>query len=131
MSNSANWRTETDASDYFLHQKKQVELGDRRPVIRRPSDLVGPGIAANAVRITDFSNVLATFNGFFGAAEGANDAPTAGQPYVGWVTSDAELGGVQYFTGLDDNVSYRRSFRRNPASASTIYWSAWAEVADA
>ena len=61
-----NWRmdgeTGVDAGDYFLRQKKQGELADRRPVIRRASDLVGPGIAATAVRITDFDNVLAMWS---------------------------------------------------------------------
>lgn len=127
-----NWRmdgeTGVDAGDYFLRQKKQGELADRRPVIRRPSDLVGPGIAATAVRITDFDNVLATFNGFFSAAEGATNAPTDDQAYVGWVSGDAELGGAQVFCGLLDNDMWRRTFRRNPSDSATVYWTAWTAV---
>jgi hypothetical protein len=128
MSGAENWRTEVDAGDYFLHQKKKVDFSDRRPVIRRASDLVGPGIAPNAVRITDFNDVLATFNGFFSAATGATNAPTAGQAYVGWVSSDAELGGVQVFSGLTNSNTYRRTFRRNPADPNTLYWGTWATL---
>ena len=123
-----NWRIETDAEDYFRSQKKQLQVADRRPVIRRASDLVGPGIAATAVRITDFNDLLATYNGFFSSAAGAVNAPTPGEPYAGTVTSDAELGGVQMFTNLSTGVVYRRVFNRNPYDASTLYWGTWGVV---
>lgn len=132
-----NWRTEIDAGDYFGHQKKQLEVADRRPVIRKPSDLVGPGIGANAVRVTDFNNLLATYNGFFSSSRSLNgpviegSGPDAGydiNPYVGTVSSDAELGGVQTFTNIDTEVTYRRVFRRNPADAATLYWGDWVVV---
>lgn len=132
-----NWRTEVDAGDYFGHQKKQLEVADRRPVIRKASDLVGPGIAPTAVRVTDFNNLLATYNGFFSSSRSANGpVPEVGgaddgfdiNPYVGTVSSDAELGGVQTFTNLDTEVTYRRVFRRNPADAATLYWGVWTVV---
>lgn len=129
MSNDRNWRTEVDAQDYFGHQKKQLQVADRRPVIRKPSDLVGPGIAASAVRITDFNDLLATYDGFFAGETGALNAPTAGQAYVGVVSSDSELGGSQVFYGLTDGDGYRRVFTRNPADASTIYWGTWDLIA--
>ena len=122
MTESANWRTPIDAADFFGHQKKQDQIEKRRPVIRRAADLVGPGIGPAATRITDFNDTLATFNGFFSAEAGAANAPTTGQAYVGWVSADAELGGVQVFVGLENNNTYRRSFRRNPADSQTIYW---------
>lgn len=128
MSDSHNWRTEVNAVDYFGHQKKQLNVADRRPVIRRASDLVGPGVAATAVRITDYNDLLATYNGFFSSAPDALNAPGADDPYVGTVVSDAELGGVQMFTNLTTGVVYRRVFNRNPSDAATIYWGAWAAV---
>lgn len=125
MSGNQNWRTEVDAQDYFGHQKKQLNVADRRPVIRKASDLVGPGIGLSATRITDFNNLLATFDGYYSAEAGAANAPTDDQQYVGITTMDAELGGVQVFYGLTDNGVYRRIFTRNPADASAIYWGAW------
>lgn len=128
MNDSQNWRTETDASDYFGNQKKRLALSDRKPVIRRASDLVGPGIAAQAVRITNYSDLLATYNGFYSSEAGATDAPTSGEAYVGFVSGDEELGGVQMFTNLDSEVRYQRVFRRNPSDPATIYWGSWAAL---
>lgn len=122
---SQNWRTATDAEDYFQQQQKQTVMNNRRPVIRKASDLVGPGIAATAVRITSFNDLLAQYNGFFSAVAGTFFAPTPYQPYVGWVSSDAELGGVQVFYGLEDGAVYRRVFNRNPADFATIIWGNW------
>lgn len=125
MANEQDWRIPTNAEDYFQQQKKQLNVADRRPVIRRASDLVGPGIAPTAVRVTDMNDILATYNGFFSCAEGAANAPTADDDYVGWVSGDAELGGVQHMTGLTSEDRYQRVFRRNPLDAETIYWGSW------
>lgn len=121
-----NWRTETNGADYFGNQKKRAELADRRPVPRKPSDIgLGPGISANAVRITDFNDTLATYDGFFSAGAGALNAPTVDDEFVGSVTSDSTLGGVQLFTALATEILYKRVFQRNPADPSTIYWGDW------
>jgi hypothetical protein len=77
------------------------------------------------VRLTDFNDTLATYNGFYAAAEGAANAPTADDAYVGTIAGDAELGGVQTFTGLTSENRYQRVFRRNPSDAETIYWGSW------
>lgn len=135
MPDQQNWRTEVTAEDYFLHQKKQMQVADRRPVIRRASDIVGPGISANATRLLDFNNVLATYNGFYSAAPGAINSPDFDsdpddwQAFVGTVSSDAELGGVQTFTGLDTAVVYQRVFKRSPSDASFLYWGIWVAIA--
>lgn len=125
MSGQQNWRTEVTGLDYFQHQKKQADLEHRRPVIRKASDLVGPGIGANATRITDFNDALATFDGYFGAAAGAANAPTSGQAYVGVVTSDGDLGGMQVFYGMTDGGTYKRLFTRSPADNTAISWGLW------
>jgi hypothetical protein len=123
--NQQNWRIERDSTDYFGHQKKQMAVENRRPVIRKASDLVGPGISATATRIADFNNVLAVFNGFFSADVGALNGPNDTDAFVGFVSSDAELGGVQQFTSLVDGTIWQRMFTRNPADASAIYFAAW------
>jgi hypothetical protein len=128
MSGAQNWREETNAQDYFSHQQKQVQLSDRRPVIRRASDLVGPGVGAAAVRLTDLNDVLATFNGFFSCLSTASNAPNATQSHVGFVSSDSEIGGIQMFYGLSDGIARRRIFTRNPADPSSIVWGTWAAV---
>lgn len=120
-----NWRTQTEATDYFGQRDKQLKVADRRPVIRRASDLVGPGIGSAATRVTDFNDLLATYDGFFSAAPGALNAPVGTGAFVFFVCSDSELGGVQLATRLSTNVQYRRVFVRNPSDPSTLSWSTW------
>lgn len=127
MSNEQNWRAETDAETYFGHQQKQTNLADRRPVIRMASDLVGPGINTNAVRITDFNDLLATFNGYFSSVAGAASAPNATDDFVGAVISDSEMGGRQEFTGLTSGIEYTRTFRRSPVDPEALAWTPWVE----
>lgn len=125
MAGEQNWRIGTDATDYFQSRQKEVDVEKRRPTIRRASDLVGPGLAATAVNLTDFNDVLATFNGFFSAKPGALNAPNGGGQFVGLIAADAELGGVQVFTELDSGIEYRRSFQRYPGDESVILWGPW------
>lgn len=125
---SQNWRNEVNAADHFLHQKKRVELEARRPVIKRASDLVGPGIGASAVRITNFNDLLATYNGYYGSAPGAANAPEATDSYVGITVMDDILGGTQVFTGMVSGNEFKRIFRRNPSDPSSVSFTAWEEV---
>lgn len=124
MSNK-DWRIETDSMDYFQHQKKTIEVSDRRPVIRKAGDLVGPGIGANSTRIDDYSDLLATFNGYYSSAPGASNAPNATEAFVGYVISDAELGGTQIFTSLSTGIEFTRLFERSPTAPETIGWGEW------
>jgi hypothetical protein len=78
------------------------------------------------VRLTDFNDILATYDGFFSAEDTALNSPVVGAGgFVGTVSGDAELGGVQIFTALDTEATYLRVFRRNPSDAATIYWGTW------
>lgn len=125
MSGEQNWTIETNAEDYLKTQKKKAEVADRRPVIRKPSDLVGPGIAAEAISLADFRNELALFNGSFSAAPGALDAPNSTDPFVGTVIGDPILGGLQSFTSLTTGDEYKRTFSRAPFDPLAIDWGIW------
>ena len=103
-----NWRNETNATDYFTNQQKQLAVADRRPVIRRAVDLVGPGVAATAVRIVDFLDPLAQFNGFFSALHTALDRPPVEQSYVGYVSSDLNGGRTDVLRSLRRALLYPR-----------------------
>lgn len=130
MSDQANWRTDVNSSDYFGQQKKTLAVADRRPVIRKPSDLVGPGIAATAVRITDFNDLLATYNGFFSAQGDAANRPSSvvdTDELVGYVVSDGDFGGEQVFTRLSDGSEFRRRFIRAPYAPESITFFPWRE----
>lgn len=127
MTDEQNWRTDTNAEEYFGQQKKKVNLADRRPVIRKASDLVGPGIGPVAIPITDYNDLLATYNGYFSAPAGTFGAPNDEEDFVGFVINDATMGGVQTFIGLDSHVSYQRVFRRNPSDPESILWDSWTD----
>ena len=120
--------------DVLSHDRKQNQVADRRPVIRKPSDLVGPGIGASATRVTDWNNVLATFNGYFSSIRALNgprpepagpDATYDIHHYAGFVTMDAEYGGKQVITDLETYIDYTRVFRRAPSDPNTIVWGSW------
>lgn len=42
MSGEEDWRIDSNAEIYFGHQQKKVNVADRRPVIRKAADIVGP-----------------------------------------------------------------------------------------
>lgn len=75
MVSGKNWRIDVDAQTYFGNEQKAANIRDRQPVTRRSSDLVGPGIGAAAVRLTDLTDLLATYDGYYSAAVGALGAP--------------------------------------------------------
>lgn len=118
-----NWRTEVDSTDFFGNQKKSLAMSERRPT-SRVSDVVGPGISGSAVRIVDFNERVATFNGYYSALDGALDAPASGA-FVGYTVMDSELGGTQVFTSLSTGIEYTRIFLRNPSDADFIVYGTW------
>lgn len=128
---SNDWRIDVTAVDYLTGQNKKVATEERRPTIRKASDLVGPGIASTAVRITDFNDLLATFNGYYSAAAGADYAPNTTDSFIGSVIADDLLGGVQTFTSLETGVQYDRTFLRSPGDEASIAWGLWRSPVDA
>lgn len=135
MSDVDNWRPEIDAEDYFGHQKKRLSLADRRPVIRTAADLVGPGVNSFCTRIENFSDPIATYNGWFSALADTPNAPLPEIPFVGYVISDAEegMGGVQRFTAMETYSSvhllgtqYQRLFYRR--TGGVIHWMTWQRI---
>lgn len=131
-----NWRTEVDAIDYFGHQKKSTTLADRRPVIRKSSDLSGMGPAMNgtAFMVTDWSDPIATYNGYYSSSRAANgprleiagdDTGYDTHEYTGFVVSDSLLGGTQVITDLETGSEYSRTFQRAPTDPAALTWSVW------
>jgi len=121
-----DWRIEVDAVDYLRNRQKELAFEQRRPAPRKAEDLgLGPGLGMSAVRLDDYNDILATFNGYYASVPGAAHAPTTTGRFVGFVTMDAEIGGVQVFTDIDSGTEYRRRFTRYPGDESVILWGAW------
>lgn len=134
-----NWRPQISAEDYFGHKQKQLDVADRRPVIRKPADLagMGPGINAVCTPITDFNDLIAAYNGYYSAELALNgpfpnpgDGRDSGK-YVGMVVTDSEIGGYQQFTRVpnmylnDYGNVYRREFSRADSDPDYIDWGPW------
>lgn len=140
---SDDWRIEINAEDYFGHKQKKLEVADRRPVIRKSSDLagMGPGFNATCVPITDFNDLIALYDGYYSATLAYNgpfpdgtgpDVNKDPRSYVGIVVSDGEIGGYQQFTHVPDDLitskagrTYRREFRRAESDPDYIDWGPW------
>lgn len=122
---SQDWRIGTTASDYLRNQDKRLSTDERRPVIRKASDLVGPGIGAAATRVTNYNDVLATFNGWVSSETGAESAPNPDEPFTGAVVNDDLLGGTQTLTGMVSGNTYRRLFIRNPSDPDSLGFTDW------
>lgn len=129
MSGEQSWRVETNAEGYLGHRQKEGQLANRRPVIRRASDLVGPGISVSAVRLADLNDPLALCNGFFSARSDALNAPTSAEDFIGFCVIDDEIGGMQTFRGIDTAKEYIRMVRRSPSDPASISWGSWVERA--
>lgn len=122
---SESWRVPIDAGDYFGHRQKKLDLADRRPVPRKAADIVGPGIDSGAVRVTNWNDLLALFNGYYSSLRGALNAPTTTEDFIGYTSMDEVLGGVQTLTSLTNDSRYSRTFYRNPADPESITFGAW------
>lgn len=77
MGTSKDWRPVTSGDDWMREQEKRITSEERRPLIQKPSDLLGPGIAPFASPLADWSSQTARFNGFW-VADDADNAPDAG-----------------------------------------------------
>ena len=139
MSEFNNWRPEVDAADFFGNQKKRNQFEDRRPAPKKPGDIpgMGPGIAGAAVRVTNYNDYLATFNGFYSSirALGGPRPEVSGADvgydthrYVGITVSDAVLGGVQRITDIDSGEEFSRRFIRTSGDADFLTWSPWDQL---
>lgn len=132
-----NWVIPTNALEFFSQQDRRIGQEERRPSIRKASDLLGPGIAPYAVPLTDFNSDMAAFNGFFIAEPSTpdlNGGPDNTKWWVGQTIADQFNGGWQMFSTFQaaDAVDGRhmlkvRSFALAPDS-NTRFYSAWQDI---
>lgn len=126
-----NWVVPTDALEFFSQQNRRIGQEERRPSVRKASDLLGPGIAPYAVPLTDFNSDMAAFNGLFIAEPStpyANNGPDNTKWWVGQTVADQFNGGWQMFSTFQpaDLVGGRhtimvRSFSLAPDSNARFY----------
>lgn len=129
MSNE-DWPIPTDAAAYLSQRKRRGEIEQRDPGYEPFKQEIGPGIRSSAISVDDWSDLLATYNGYYSSRPGALNAPNAVQAFVGETIMDAQLGGVQTLKPLvpGGTLSYRRAFNRSPGDVSSILWGPWVQT---
>lgn len=129
---SQNWAIPQTAEEYFSQQAKRQGQEERRPQIRKASDLLGPGVAAFAVEIDDFSGDIAAFNGFFIAPPGAANSPDNTKWWIGQTIATQADGGTQMFSTFQSadapHTVMLRGFVIAPDSPARFY-SPWEQIA--
>lgn len=134
MSGSQNWLIPTTAEEFFSHQNRRIGQEERRPSVRKASDILGPGIAPFATPVDDMDGDTAAFNGFWILEPGAGNTPDITKWWVGQTIADQFNGGTQMLSTFrpDDAVGGQhllmmRSFSIAPDSPARFY-SAWQRV---
>lgn len=68
----------------------------RRPIVRKAADILGPGFAPFATVITDWNSDEAAFNGYFWSAAAADsNAPDTTSIWMGHCVSNGQYGWQQ------------------------------------
>lgn len=96
MTSPNNWpQPDQDPELYFRHQEKRILSEQRRPIVRKAADILGPGFAPYATQIDDWNADAAAFNGYFWSVGNADNAPEdigAGETWLGWSISQGQTG---------------------------------------
>ena len=132
MSGESNWRIPTDAEAYFSQQEKKVAWEERRPRIRKASDIMGPALGPSAIQLDDLDGEVAAFNGMYLVQPGALSSPDPTKWWAGTTIADRETGGTQYLStflpGDTPHVQMRRGFAIS-GDGAVRQFSPWAESA--
>lgn len=128
MTSSQDWPIAQGAADFLGQQSKRLGQEERRPQVRKASDLLGPGFAPFAVTIDDLNGDVAAFNGMFIVPPGTPGSPDSAKWWVGETIADDVTGGTQRFSTfrtLDaPHTTMMRGFSYAPDSPMRFY-SAW------
>ena len=128
MATPKDWRITETAEDWMRGQEKRTMHEERRPQIGRASDILGPGIAPNAVEITDWSGPETQFNGFYFSRPGTGlHSPDDTQWWMGETVAQVDGYGVQsvwdYRGSSSPMTVYTRRF--STVGAGTRIFSPW------
>lgn len=114
--------------------EKRALNAERRPQIRNASDLLGPGIAPNAVQLSDWDDEATAFNGLFYSEPGALHGPDNTSYWMGVVQVTEAGFGYQrvrrYFSAVGSKMleEWGRTFA-DPGSGARDYtgWQLWSD----
>lgn len=124
---------EPESMGEWMNQRVKREMHEaRRPVIRRASDLLGPGFGPYAIEVRDWNSEETTFNGFYFSEPGALHSPDFDLIWLGLCIGTPIGHGVQqlFSHAISGDVPperYIRSFHTH--GTETPIFSAWTELA--
>lgn len=111
---SDDWRIGIDAEDWMRRQEKRVMHEQRRPRVSRASDLMGPGLAPNAVEVLDWNGPEVGFNGLYWSRPGALNSPDTAKTWMGMGvatdTGHAFQRVWEHVTGSDMGMEFTRQW---------------------
>lgn len=131
-----NRRPIVTGSDWMRNVERRLLSQERRPVHASAAALLGPGIASQAVLISDWNNEVIGYNGFFYSQPGAINSPDSTMHWIGSSVVDADGAGIQqvvsYVTGTIGSglttpylgTTWSRSFLSPPGQ--TPVFNGWA-----
>jgi hypothetical protein len=99
--------------DWMRGHEKRVMHQERRPQIKKASDLLGPGFAPTATHILDWNSEEARFNGFFWSSDEADNVPDEVGPWawLGLTISTGHHGQqITWSHGGTEYTTYHRHF---------------------
>lgn len=124
-----NWTIPTDAFGAMQAQEKRLSHEERRPRITKASDLMGPGLAAQAVTLEDLTSDTASFNGFWYVPTGAVGSPDDTKEWMGFTIANRTDGGVQVLWTFNNADAPHATMQRGfdyAVSGGTRFYSVWA-----
>lgn len=84
-----------DAADWMRDKEKRLAHEEARPQIKDASDLMGPGLAATAIQVQDWSSDEAAFNGLLFSQPTAANSPDTARWWIGTVIATPDGFGTQ------------------------------------
>lgn len=127
MGGATNHPVVTTAEGWFRAQEKRTLHEERRPRITHARDLMGPGLAPQAVEVRDWNAEETTFNGFFYSEPGALHSPDPTADWIGMVIATPTGHGLQHVWKHSDSglpTHYVRTFHTH--ILETPIYSSWA-----
>lgn len=100
-----NWPEPLDGLSWMRQQERRQQHMERMPTVRSAADLLGPGLAAQAVRIMDWNEDATLFNGFFYSAPGAINSPDGALWWMGESLGTPDGYGYQRVVNFRNGVS--------------------------
>ena len=81
--------------DWMNDAQRRMAAQERRRHISTAAELLGPGVAPQAVRVTDWNDEVFAFNGFYYCETGALNSPDDTKAWIGYSLADPDGNGVQ------------------------------------